>query len=220
MGQQGKGGRGHDGKLARERSTARTVGRRGIAGRKRRTGRTGGEGSWLANRRAVFQFAGLLALCMIGFNVLFLLWVAPSEGFQTYLRAIAGASATVLRVLGDDASTVGTSILSPRYSLNIDRGCDAIQVSALFFFAVLVWPLSVSHWRRASGIAIGTLLLAMLNLVRIVSLYYIGIYLPGAFEAIHIDVWQPAFIVVTLLLWVIWVRWAAAAERDRPHVVV
>lgn len=220
MGQQGKRGRGHDGELAHERSTARAAGRRRVAGRKRRAARTGGEGSWLANRRAVFRFAGLLGLCMIGFNVLFLLWVAPSGGFQSYLRAIATASATVLRVLGDDASATGTSVLSPRFSLNIDRGCDAIQVSALLIFAVLVWPLSVSHWRRASGMAIGTLLLAMLNIVRIVSLYYIGIYLPGAFETIHIDVWQPAFIVATLLLWVIWVRWVAATERARPRVVV
>jgi exosortase/archaeosortase family protein len=180
----------------------------------------GGARSWLAYKRAVLQFVVLLALCMVGFNVLFILWLTPSEFFQTYLRLNATASATVLQVLGDDADVSGTSIVSPRFSMGIVRGCEAIQVSAFYIFAVVLWPLSVSWGRRAMGMAVGALLLLTLNLVRIVSLYYIGIYFPSAFEAVHIDVWQPAFIVLALLFWVIWVRWVTRAEVVKPDVAV
>ena len=171
-------------------------------------------------KRSVLRFVVLLALGMVGFNILFIVWITPSEFFQTYLRLNAGASAMVLRVLGDDASVSGISITSSRYSLSIKRGCEAIQVSAFYIFAVLAWPLSVSWRQRAIGMAVGTLLLLTLNLVRIVSLYYTGIYFPGAFETIHMDVWQPAFIVLTLFFWVTWVWWTSRTEPVRADVAV
>ena len=201
-------------------SSAPSVGsRERIAARRHRALRGGG-GSWLMYKRAVLRFVVLLALCMVGFNILFILWLTPSEFFHTYLRLNAGASATVLQVLGDDASVTGTSITSPRFSVNIQRGCEAIQVSAFYIFAVLLWPLPASWRQRAMGMAVGTLLLLTLNLVRIVSLYYIGIYFPSAFEPVHIDVWQPAFIVLALFFWVIWVRWVTRAEAVKADVAV
>ena len=153
-------------------------------------------------------------------STLCFLWVSPSELFEAYLRLIAGTTAGVLQVFGDDARVTGTSIFSSRFSLNIERGCDAIQVSAFFVFAVLAWPASVSRWRRATGVALGTLVLLTLNLVRIVSLYYTGIYLPGAFDRLHLDVWQPGFVVLALLFWMIWVQWVTRTETARPDVSV
>ncbi len=201
-------------------SSAPGVGGRERTAARRRRALQRGAGSWLTYKRSVLRFVVLLAVCMVGFNILFIVWITPSEFFQGYLRLNAGASAMVLQVLGDDASVTGTSITSPRYSLNIKRGCEAIQVSAFYIFAVLAWPLSVSWRQRAIGMAVGTLLLLTLNLTRIISLYYIGIYFPSAFEAAHIDVWQPAFIVLALLFWVIWVRWVTGTETVKPDVAV
>ena len=210
---------GRDGKLPPGDSTGR-IERRARIGARKRKGIRGGEGSWLADKRRVFRFVVLLGVCMVAFNVLFFLWLSPSEFFQTYLKLNAGASAGVLQALGDDATVSGDSILSPRYSLTIKRGCDAFQVSAFFVFAVLCWPVPVSRWRRATGVAVGTLLLLGLNLVRIVSLYYTGVYFPRAFEAMHIDVWQPAFIFLALFFWVTWVWWTSRTEAVRSDVAV
>lgn len=190
----------------------------GAAGKRKAA--PGGKGSWIGNRRQVLWFVVLLGAWMAGFNALFFLWLAPSESFQSYLRLNAEASAAVLHALGDDATVSGTSIISSRYSLDIKRGCEAIQVSAFFIFAVLAWPVPVSWWRRATGLAVGTLLLLTLNLVRIVSLYYTGIYFPSAFEAMHIDVWQPAFIALALFFWLTWVWWISRTEAVRADVAV
>ena len=180
----------------------------------------GGDGSWIGDRRRVLTFVVLLGVWMAAFNALFVLWLAPAQSFQSYLRLNAEASAAVLHALGDDATVSGTSIISSRFSLSIQRGCEAIQVSAFFIFAVLAWPVPVSWWRRVTGLAVGTLLLLTLNLVRIVSLYYIGIYFPNAFEAMHIDVWQPAFIALALFFWMMWVWWTSRTEAVRADVAV
>ena len=125
-----------------------------------------------------------------------------------------------MQVLGYDATAYGTSITSPRFSLSVSRGCDALQVAAFFIFAVLAWPMSVSRWRRAIGLVVGTLLLLTLNLVRIVILFYTGVYFRGAFETMHMDVWQPVFIVLALFFWAMWVWWTFPADTGRDDVAV
>ncbi len=158
-------------------------------------------------KRRVVKFVLLLAGMMVIFNALFYVF-GPLDWVKTYLALNAEISGAVLRVFGEDAAVVGTSVGSPRFSLDIQRGCDALQVSAFFVFAVLAFPAPVPRWRRVPALAVGVGLLSVINLVRIVSLFYTGIYFPGAFEAMHVAVWQPAFIALGLLFWMTWI-WSA-----------
>ncbi len=170
-------------------------------------------------KRSVIRFVGVLAACMIVFNLWFFLSFSKGETFKSYLALNAEASALVLRLFGDEATAIGSQISSSRYSVDIQRGCEAIQVSALYILAVLAWPLTVSRWRRLAGLAVGTMLLLVLNLVRIVSLYYTGVFFPRAFETMHIDVWQPAFIVIALMIWAVWLSWASRTRAVDAHAV-
>lgn len=179
----------------------------------------GEKGSSLGSKYHVLRLVLVMSVCMIGFNILFFLWIVPSEFFHNYLNVNAKASVVVLNLFGDDAVARGTSITSSRYSVSIERGCEAIQVSMFFIIAVLAWPLPVSMRRRSLGLLVGTLLLMIMNLVRIVSLYYTGVYFPTAFDVVHLEVWQPAFIVLALFFWVIWIWWASRATLVKSHVV-
>jgi exosortase H (IPTLxxWG-CTERM-specific) len=122
--------------------------------------------------------------------------------FVPYLNATAEMSAAILRWFGEDATATGNLLSSPRYALRIERGCDAIDPLAMFCAGVIALP---GSWRRKwIGIACAALLLPLLNLVRVISLYYIGVHWPTRFETFHIEVWQPLFVVCTLALWVFW----------------
>jgi exosortase/archaeosortase family protein len=55
---------------------------------------------------------------------------------------------------------------------------------------------------------IGPLVLLVTNLARIVSLYFVQIHWPSAFELLHVEVWQAAFIFLAVVLWIVWARWA------------
>ncbi len=59
---------------------------------------------------------------------------------------------------------------------------------------------------------IGALLLLALNLVRIVSLFLIGVYSPRIFALMHIDVWQALFIFFAVLFWILWLLWATRSQ--------
>ena len=69
--------------------------------------------------------------------------------------------------------------------------------------AVVAYP---SHIRqKVACMAIGTGVLFLLNLVRTVTLYYVGAHIPAFFDTAHFVVWQSAMILAVVALWLFWV---------------
>ena len=167
----------------------------------------------------MLRFVLILGVLMGLFNGLFYVWVVRTAFFDSYLGLNAELCAGMLKWFGESVKTTGTLIASPRYSLEIKPGCDAIQASAFFVFAMLAFPSSVSRLARVPYLLVGTTVLLVLNLVRILSLYYTGVYFPKAFGVIHIDVWQTLFIFLALTLWLVWARGAVPTTEARPDVV-
>ncbi|MFQ5430697.1 MAG: archaeosortase/exosortase family protein [Phycisphaerae bacterium] len=188
----------------RARAAARTPSDHGRgAARVRSSGR--------GEKRPILRFVLFFALLVIPFNLYYYASFADSGAFQAYLRLNARASAAVIGALGTEVSARDRAILSPRWSMQIARGCDAIQPTALFICAILAAP---APWRsKGAGLLIGAPILLGLNLVRIVTLFYTGVYWPDLFEIVHIDIWQAAFIFLALLFWVLWARRAVRAAN-------
>jgi len=159
--------------------------------------------SWFSHNRAVFRF-GLTfsAVTLLYYVVALLPWV-DRELFPAYLRANAYISSAILNFLGQSCHVVDTTIRSPQFAITIKRGCDALEPSWLFCAAVLAYPATWS--RRLLGMSIGVTVILALNLVRIVSLYFLGIHLPRFFETMHLEIWPVIFILVALLLWIRWI---------------
>lgn len=169
--------------------------------------------TWAGGKRPVFRFVTVFILLLGGFYACTFLPALQKDFLPKLQRANAVVSTGVLNMFGEGATNRDTNINSPRYAINIAHGCDAIEPIALFMAAVLAFP---TRWRpKVPGLLAGTLVLAAMNVVRIVSLFYTGIHWPTAFETMHVDVWQPAFIVLSLFFWVLWALWAT-----RPNAVL
>jgi exosortase/archaeosortase family protein len=56
------------------------------------------------------------------------------------------------------------------------------------------------------GIAIGIVALFALNLVRTVSLFYIGAHFPDFLDTAHVLIWQSVMILAAIALWLFWVE--------------
>ena len=141
----------------------------------------------------------------------------PDHGFfEWYLRINAKASAGVLHLVGyEDVQRREKSLVSISRggAISVARGCDAVEPSALFVSAVLASPVPLVS--RLTAAVAGTVLLMLLNLVRIISLFLCAVHWKKAFDLMHLDVWQTLFIVLAILLWAIWAAWATRKKRPR-----
>jgi exosortase H (IPTLxxWG-CTERM-specific) len=138
--------------------------------------------------------------------------------FYSYLEANASLSNAILRVLGQDSQVADITIRSAQFGITVRRGCDAIEPSWFFCAAVLSFP--ASFGRRFAGMVVGSLLLQVLNLVRIVSLYYIGLLSPRFFDTAHLEIWPVVFIVTAMVAWLVWIRGTDRVAPPRTHAVV
>ena len=154
----------------------------------------------------IFRFVVTLAVLMVVANVILYTDLFRDNLMPKYLRGWAGVSAAALSVLGEDARVVDSSVSSSRFSVNIKQGCDAIQPTVLFVTAVLASPVALMS--KIPGLLIGVFFLMFMNLVRVLSLFYIGIYWYAAFDTMHHDVWQALFIILSIAAWALWALWA------------
>ena len=107
----------------------------------------------------------------------------------------------------------GVLISSPDYSMRIVTECTGLVPMAIIVCAVLAYPGTVKQ--KAIGATLGLVALFVLNLVRTVSLFFIGGHFSSSFfNTAHFLIWQPVMIVVAIALWLFWVE---KLVRVAPH---
>lgn len=130
-----------------------------------------------------------------------------------YTAWIARVSGAVLRVFGESATVSGCVVSSPRFAVTIFNGCNGLITSLIFISGVLAFP---SRWpAKLIGVAGGLLAIQIINMVRIVSLFYIGIFFPSLFNDAHTSIWQSVVILAGVGLWIGWAHFLAGPVR-RP----
>ena len=143
--------------------------------------------------------------------------IVRDDFFPAYLRLSASASGALLNAVGIDTTVQGQTLISSRGPrVLIARGCDAVAPSALFISAVLASPVPLLS--RLTAILMGTTVLMLLNLVRIISLFLIRVHWPAAFKTMHLDVWQALFILTAVFIWMVWASRAARKLGMAKHV--
>ena len=103
----------------------------------------------------------------------------------------------------EQARAAGQRILSPRGGLSVLNGCEGTESIFLLLAAILSFA---APWRhKLTGAVLGTLLIYLLNQVRIVSLYFAAHTNRRWFDLLHGYV-APTLIIVLGCLFFLW--WA------------
>lgn len=142
---------------------------------------------------------------MIGVFTTVLLVLNLYTDFDSWLNhATAAMLAGALWLLGAGGQTVGTVVTSKIFSAEIITECTAIFPIMIFLAAVIAYPSGCK--KKLWGILLGVPAILFVNLIRLVSLFYIGYLFPSVFEAAHLLVWQSLIIFFAVLFWLIWVE--------------
>ena len=100
------------------------------------------------------------------------------------------------------------------FSVTILAGCNGLEAMIVLIAAILAYPAPWKH--RILGIVAGVAAIQVLNLVRIVSLFYIGQWSYRVFEWAHLYGWQVLIMLDVLIVWLLWLRTIPRAPSAAP----
>jgi exosortase H (IPTLxxWG-CTERM-specific) len=161
----------------------------------------------LPNPGPRLRFLVFFPLCLAaGFA---LLQVPAMDGWiSRFTASLVDVSAALIHLFGGKAAVSGVILSSPGgFSVQVENGCNAVNVTILLWSAILVYP---APWLgKLKGVAAGTLALHGINIVRIVTLFYLGQYNRAWFDFAHLYLWESLIVIDTLAIfwgWAILVR--------------
>lgn len=118
-----------------------------------------------------------------------------------FTRGITEVSGATLRLLGQKVVVSGT-IISGAFAVDIHNGCNGVE--AIVFVCAAMFAFDAPLLRRLAGVVIAAVVLQSLNIIRIVSLYLIGLKRPEIFETAHLAIWQTLMFAAAVFLFLVW----------------
>ena len=160
-----------------------------------------GKYPWIQSKRSVLRFLVLFGALIILIHAV-IIPLYNTHVLPPLLPLWAEVSAGILKVFGYDAWAEEEIIVSSRFALKLYSGCSIMPILAMLISAILAFPTSLHN--KFPAIVVAILFLPVMNLIRIISIYCVGIYFRNAFELVHRNVWPALFTSTTILFWLIW----------------
>ncbi|HPU19283.1 MAG TPA: exosortase H [Alicycliphilus sp.] len=98
------------------------------------------------------------------------------------------------------------------FGVSIEPGCNGIEACIVLFAAIMAYPASWRH--RLMGIVAGFAAVQGVNVLRVISLFYLGQWRTDVFNFAHEYLWQGLIMLDVLVVWLLWVR---VVVRSRPE---
>src|SRR5689334_16505984 len=138
---------------------------------------------------------------MIRFFVLFMALLALMFGLELTPFAqqwfVEPWTATLARVSAGLVTGFDPAVVSARkvlrstrtgFAVSIESGCNGVEATIVLVAAILAFP---SPWKhKMAGLAAGIVAVQGLNVIRVISLFYLGQWNRDVFEWAHLYVWQ------------------------------
>ena len=123
-----------------------------------------------------------------------------------WTAGIASASASLMTLVDPQVVASGKVLRSTAtgFGVSIEAGCNGVEAALILIAAMLAYP---APWRhRVLGMVAGLAAVQALNIVRVISLFYVGQWSPRAFEWSHLYLWQALIMLDVLIVWLVWIR--------------
>jgi exosortase H (IPTLxxWG-CTERM-specific) len=161
----------------------------------------------------MLRFVTLFITCLAILFITELLRPVQDHVIVPFTSSLAHVSVWLMRLFDRSVVAQGDAIVDALRGggIQIVAGCNGVEAVLILVSAVLAFPAPWKH--KLAGIGLGFVAIQTLNLVRIISLYYLQRWNSVWFEWFHLYLWQALIILDALVFWLIWLRWL---PRDEP----
>ncbi|WP_043330764.1 exosortase H [Curvibacter gracilis] len=131
---------------------------------------------------------------------------------------LASASAFLVQAVDTNVVSYGKVLQNAKTGMgvSIEAGCNGVEACLILLAALTAYP---ARWRyKLVGIGIGFVAIQLVNLVRIITLFYLAGWNAQAFEFAHLYLWQALIMLDVVVVWLVWMRWVARQDFRREHL--
>lgn len=162
--------------------------------------------------KPALRFLGIFLGLYLGLNVVYGLWISSygtTADHATWL--VSKQTSGILNLFGEETTLAPNPVLpsvsimiGQRSALNVFEGCNSLNVMIVFISFVLAF--GGNRKKLAWFIPLGLFLIYLINLVRVVGLFYVAEYWQSYFYYVHKYAFTGIIYLFVLFLWWIWIE--------------
>ncbi|NBB93663.1 MAG: exosortase H [Gammaproteobacteria bacterium] len=162
----------------------------------------------------MLRFSILFVVLLLGLFTIEVLQPVQANVILPFTAGIAKVSVFLIEMFDTGVYSAGKVItdIESGFAVSIEPGCNGVEALIILFAAIFAFPAPLKN--KLIGFAIGFVAIQALNLVRIISLFYLGQWNMTWFEWFHLYLWQALIILDALVVWLIWLRKLPPREGD------
>ena len=160
--------------------------------------------------RFVLVFAGVL----VGLFTLEMLEPVQAGVVQPFTSWIASLSAAIIMPFDDAVIAYGRVIehTTGQFAVSIESGCNGVEATIVLIAGVVAFP--ASWGQRLLAILLGFFAIQVLNLARIISLFYLGQWNLEIFTWTHLYLWPVLIMLDVLLVFALYLRYLTPEQVE------
>ena len=164
----------------------------------------------------MLRFFIIFSVLLVGLFTLEILQSAERFVILPFTSMIADISVWIVKLFDENVIATGNVIRDKLsgFGVRIERGCNGLEAVIILFSAIFAFPAPIKS--KFIGFLAGFFAIQLLNLVRIISLFYLGQWNYSVFEWFHLYLWQALIILDALVVWLIWLRTLPRIDLREP----
>lgn len=127
---------------------------------------------------------------------------------------LADVSGWLMSFFDSNVQTAGKIISSTSngFAVSIEPGCNGVEAMIVLLAAIMAFPAPFMH--KLKGLFWGFIAIQGMNLLRIISLFYLGQWSQELFDWAHLYIWQALIMLDALVVFLIWIRYIPEENPD------
>ncbi len=98
------------------------------------------------------------------------------------------------------------------FAVSIEPGCNGVEATIMLIAAAVAFPSTIKQ--KLAVVAFGFVAIQLANILRIISLFYLGQWNMQVFEWAHLYLWPVLIMVDVLAVFLVWLRVISRPEQS------
>ena len=136
-----------------------------------------------------------------------LLEITQNHIIIPWTEFLAGMSSGIVSFFDSNAISHGILLQDSKsgFAVSIQPGCNGVEAAIVLIAAITAYPSSILQ--KITGIVIGFIAVQALNILRIISLFYLGQWNMTLFEWAHLYIWQALIMLDVFIVFILWIKY-------------